>query len=98
LDWQLGGTDSGTVADILIERQIPFAFVTGFAEIADARYRKIPLLNKPFATEILGRTIEALLRGREIAPTPIEPKAISDEAALPEIPKIDDEPYDGSPI
>jgi hypothetical protein len=24
--------------------------------------------------------------------------AISDEAALPELPKIDDEPYDGSPV
>jgi hypothetical protein len=26
------------------------------------------------------------------------PKSISDEAALPEIPEIDDEPYDGSPL
>jgi hypothetical protein len=34
---------------------------------------------------------------RGAQPPPSHP-TVSDEAALPELPKIDDEPYDGSPI
>jgi hypothetical protein len=36
-------------------------------------------------------------RAAEPSPPPPHP-TIGDEAALPELPKIDDEPYDGSPV
>jgi CheY-like chemotaxis protein len=67
VDWNLDRTTAADVADILTKRQIPFAFVTGYAEIPEARYRDAALLRKPFAMEILGRTIEDLLGG---APAP----------------------------
>jgi hypothetical protein len=35
--------------------------------------------------------------GAAAASTPSRP-AIGDEAALPDLPKIDDEPYEGSPV
>jgi hypothetical protein len=35
--------------------------------------------------------------GGDAEPSPPR-QAISDEAALPDLPKIDDEPYDGSPV
>jgi DNA-binding response OmpR family regulator len=70
LDWNLDGRGAGAVADILIKRKIPFVFVTGYAEIADAKYRAIPLLNKPFGIDNLGRTLEALLRGQTGTPEP----------------------------
>ena len=46
LDWRLDRTDSSAVADLLLQRQIPFTFLTGYAEVADARYHAIPLLKK----------------------------------------------------
>jgi DNA-binding response OmpR family regulator len=63
VDWNLDATNAADVADILARRQIRFVFVTGYSEIPDARYRKIRLLTKPFSMEILGRTVEELLRG-----------------------------------
>ena len=96
LDWRLDGVTSDPVADILLERQIPFTFLTGYTEIADGRYRTIPLLKKPFSIEALRGAVVAMLGRRESDQA--EPKAIGDEAALPEIPKIDGEPYDGSPL
>jgi CheY-like chemotaxis protein len=44
LDWRLDGVTSDAVADILLERHIPFTFLTGYTEIADGRYRNVPLL------------------------------------------------------
>jgi chemotaxis family two-component system sensor kinase Cph1 len=90
LDWRLDGVTSDAVADILLERQIPFTFLTGYAEISDGRYRNIPLLKKPFLMEALRRAVVAMLGRRK--DDQAEPKVIGDEAALPEIPKIDGEP------
>ncbi|HZD92432.1 MAG TPA: HWE histidine kinase domain-containing protein [Pseudolabrys sp.] len=48
LDVNLKGNAVYPVADILIERKIPFIFVTGYtAEAIDARYNHIPVLQKP---------------------------------------------------
>ena len=50
---------------------------------------------RPSRPEAIRRLLaEALGKPAETAPPP----AITDEAALPEIPKSDAEPYDGSPI
>ena len=62
LDRKLDGVASDTVADILLGRQVPFTFLTGCAEIADGRYRGVPLLEKPFLMNALGSAVTAMLR------------------------------------
>jgi CheY-like chemotaxis protein len=64
LDWNLAGSSSGEVADILTRRRIPFVFVTGYAKLPDASYRDIGVLNKPFGLSDLQRAIEKALPGR----------------------------------
>ena len=49
---------------------------------------------RPSRTEAVRRLLDEALGKPVETPRP----AISDEAALPEIPKSDAEPYDGSPI
>jgi CheY-like chemotaxis protein len=60
VDWNLDRTTAADIADILAARRIPFAFVTGYAEIPQTRFRGIALLNKPFTMEILAHTIQRL--------------------------------------
>ena len=48
LDLSLHGAPSYPLADILIDREIPFFFTTGFdGEAIDAAYRHYPRLEKP---------------------------------------------------
>jgi CheY-like chemotaxis protein len=58
---KLGKGLSGPIADILIEREVPILFVTGYYEVPDARFRHIPVLPKPFTMEHLRRAIENML-------------------------------------
>jgi two-component SAPR family response regulator len=55
------GALSSPIADILIERKIPFLFVTGYNEVPDVRFRNISVLPKPFTIEHLRRAIERML-------------------------------------
>jgi two-component SAPR family response regulator len=55
------GALSSPIADILIERKIPFLFVTGYNEVPDVRFRNISVLPKPFTVEHLRRAIERML-------------------------------------
>jgi CheY-like chemotaxis protein len=64
LDWNLAGSSSGEVADILARRRIPFVFVTGYAKLSHANYSNIGVLNKPFGLSDLQRAIEKALPGR----------------------------------
>jgi CheY-like chemotaxis protein len=61
LDLRVGGASTYAVADALIARGVPFAFVTGSrqADIAPA-YAGIPLLQKPFRAENLAAMITRL--------------------------------------
>ena len=64
LDVNLDGHRSFPVADILIKRNIPFAFATGYGAAGlDAAYRDRPVLAKPFLSEdlrkLLSQTIDA---------------------------------------
>lgn len=59
LDLNLAGESVYPVADILVARNIPFAFVTGYASNSiDERFSSVPLFQKPVAAEALAKTIE----------------------------------------
>jgi PAS domain S-box-containing protein len=56
LDINLGDGAVYPIADILAARGVPFVFVTGYdADSIDARFRKIPILQKPIEREMLKR-------------------------------------------
>src|SRR6185369_3877453 len=50
IDAEKHGSD---IADILLEKNIPFAFVTGYGHAFEQRHAHIPLLQKPFNREQL---------------------------------------------
>jgi len=54
LDINLGDGAVYPIADMLAARGVPFVFVTGYdADSVDARFRKIPILQKPIEREML---------------------------------------------
>ena len=58
LDVNLAGQQSFPVADILIERGIPFLFATGYGIKGVAEtYRSHPVLQKPFRARDLGEAL-----------------------------------------
>jgi len=64
LDINLRGEKSYPIADILIERGIPFVFTSGYAaKGVDQRYSKTPTLQKPFTQESL-KSVLSLSLGR----------------------------------
>jgi CheY-like chemotaxis protein len=61
LDVNLAGETSFPVADILLERSIPFLFATGYGlQGIEESYRGHPVLQKPFRTADLGVALRAL--------------------------------------
>jgi DNA-binding response OmpR family regulator len=58
LDVNLSGQDTFAVADVLIQRCIPFVFATGYGTdgLAD-RFRGVPTLTKPFRRDELDRAL-----------------------------------------
>lgn len=68
LDVNLDGLRSFPVVDILIQRQIPFAFVTGYgAAGVDEAYRDRPVLAKPFMLDELRDLLSQTVSGRDAA-------------------------------
>jgi CheY-like chemotaxis protein len=58
LDVNLAGEPSFPVADLLVERGVPFLFATGYGRQGiDERYRDFPLLQKPFRMVELGEAL-----------------------------------------
>ena len=56
LDINLGDGMAYPVAEILSERGVPFAFVTGYeADTVDERFSKVPVLQKPIERQMLQR-------------------------------------------
>ncbi len=54
LDINLGDGAVYPIADTLAARGVPFVFITGYdAESVDARFRKVPVLQKPIEREML---------------------------------------------
>jgi CheY-like chemotaxis protein len=61
LDVNLAGEPTFPVADLLIERGIPFLFATGYGRQGiEERYRAYPLLQKPFRSAELGKALQEL--------------------------------------
>ena len=61
LDVRLGDELTIEAADVLIERGVPFAFVTGYTEPAEPRHAGIPALNKPFSINQLRLLLNRLI-------------------------------------
>ena len=62
LDVNLDGQEIYPVAEILIKRGLPFAFVSGYGEDSLSEpYRSRPALQKPFLAEQLESTLAGLL-------------------------------------
>jgi CheY-like chemotaxis protein len=63
LDLNLGDGETGyTVADVLAERQIPYAFVTGYsADVLKPPHIGRPVLEKPFWGESLATVLRRLV-------------------------------------
>ena len=60
LDINLGDGAVYPIADTLAARGVPFVFITGYdAESVDARFRKVPVLQKPIEREMLKRVFMA---------------------------------------
>ncbi len=61
LDVNLNGQPITPVIDVLVERRVPFVFVSGYARrgIPEA-YNRIPLLQKPFQADALARALTAV--------------------------------------
>jgi CheY-like chemotaxis protein len=66
LDVRLGNELTVDAADVLMERGMPFAFVTGYTEAAELRHARVPILNKPFSIDQLRLLLERL-----IGPAPV---------------------------
>jgi CheY-like chemotaxis protein len=76
LDLNLGHGETGyPVADLLAERAVPFAFVTGYsADALRPPHAGRPILEKPFWGDSLGNVLRALLAPGLLPPgTAVQP-------------------------
>jgi DNA-binding response OmpR family regulator len=64
IDEQKHGSD---IADILLAKNMPFAFVTGYGHALEERHASVPLLQKPFNVEQL-RVVLAAIVGPDGSP------------------------------
>jgi len=61
LDVNLHGQESFPVADVLMERGIPFIFTTGFGKTSlPERFKRAPVMEKPFRLKDIRRAITEL--------------------------------------
>jgi len=61
LDIGIDEQQSPEIADLLLERSIPFAFLIGDKTPFEARHAKVPLLNKPYTRAELRPLLETLV-------------------------------------
>jgi hypothetical protein len=62
VDLNLAGKPAEPLADLLVARGVPFAFVTGYQrDSIDRRYANIPVLQKPIEADLLERTLISIL-------------------------------------
>jgi two-component sensor histidine kinase len=71
LDVNLAGEAVYPIAELLIERGLPFAFITGYgAESIDPRFNTIPVLQKPVEQTMLRRLFTATEEKGDLAGVP----------------------------
>jgi len=61
LDVELGLYTALPVAQILSDRHIPFAFLTGDVESPEGKFHDVPALVKPFTVPELRRALQVML-------------------------------------
>jgi PAS domain S-box-containing protein len=67
LDFNLAGETAEPLADFLLVRGVPFAFLTGYhRDSIDRRYANIPLLQKPIEPDALERVLVSLLESPDL--------------------------------
>lgn len=66
LDVNLGHESSFPIADVLLERKIPFVFATGYGTNIDfpERFQNVPVVSKPYAADTLLPKIQEALAKR----------------------------------
>jgi hypothetical protein len=70
IDVNLGGEFVYPVADVLLARDIPFVFVTGYGvESIDGRFARVPIIKKPVQRQLLQK-IFVLPEETETCPAP----------------------------
>jgi CheY-like chemotaxis protein len=62
IDISLGDESALPVAQILADRHIPFAFMTGSNDSPEGTFRQVPALRKPFTVEELRRALQHMLQ------------------------------------
>ncbi len=68
LDIGLGAGKSFDIADVLLERGVPFAFITAYHNILEPRHQSVPVVSKPFNTTVLMNTVKSLLQIVDLPP------------------------------
>ena len=63
LDVNLGGRLSYPLAERLTERKVPFAFATGYGSLGVEWNADVPVLRKPFETNLVSSVLTDLLGG-----------------------------------
>jgi CheY-like chemotaxis protein len=66
LDINLDGQRNPETANFLLERGIPFAFVSGYDTVTDRHHAHVPMLHKPFTDEQLGAALAELVGPGEV--------------------------------
>ncbi len=67
LDFNLAGELAEPLADLLITRGVPFAFLTGYQrDSIDRRYANVPLLQKPVEAQALEQVLVSLLNSQPV--------------------------------
>ena len=61
LDINMEGEYQPETADVLLEADVPFAFVTGYDYVLEPRHEGVPLLEKPFGVVQLRVLLEKLV-------------------------------------
>jgi len=67
LDIDLDEETHPELADLMLERTIPFAFVTGYDYLVEPRHESVPLLQKPFTLAQLRALLAKLLEDPPLA-------------------------------
>ena len=61
LDLGLDGQHGSEIADLLMENNVPFAFLTGYTRPFEPRHESVPMLRKPFTAGQLRNVLDELV-------------------------------------